>query len=73
MWWWDSRLFHERTASADAVIVAAVAATALERTASALSEDASEPPDESVRSSGGRLSIPELARCHIVVGQSPDR
>jgi len=54
MWWWDSRLFHERTASADAVTVAAVAATALERTASALSEDASEPPDESVRSSGGR-------------------
>ena len=72
MWWWDSRLFHERTASADAVIVAAVAATALERTASALSEDASEPPDESVRSSGGRLSIPELTWWHAVVGQSLD-
>ena len=33
---------------------------------------ASETPHASVRSAGGTLSIAELTRCHVVVGQSSD-
>ena len=75
MRWWDSRLIHEPTTSADAVVVkrspkpfSGLAFTA----ASALPEGASEPQDESVRVAGGTLGIPELTRCHAMVGQSPD-
>ena len=35
-------------------------------------EGASEPWNESVRLAGRSLGIPELTRCHAVVGQSPD-
>ena len=76
MRWWDSRLIHEPTASADAVLVKrspTVAETALVyRASSALPEGTSEPQDESVRSSGGTLSISELTWYHVAVGQSPD-
>ena len=40
----------------------------LRAASSALPEGASEPQVESVRSSGGSLSIPELTRYHAVVG-----
>ena len=75
MRWLDSRLIHEPTTSADAVVVKrspTVAETALVIASSALLEGASEPQDESVRAAGGTLGIPELTRCHTVVGQSPD-
>ena len=75
MRWWDSRLIHEPTTSADAVVVKrspTVAETALVTASSALPEGASEPQDESVRVAGGTLGIPELTRCHAMVGQSPD-
>ena len=72
MWWWGSRLIHERTASADALVVQPSPQALSTSLAELVSEDASEPPDESVRSEGGSLSIPELTRYHAVVGQSPD-
>ena len=76
MRWWDSRLIHETITSADTVVVKrspTVAETVLEsRGERALPEGASEPRDESVRVAGGSLGIPELTRCHAVVGQSPD-
>ena len=72
MWWWERRLVYEPTASADAVIVKRSPRALAAHGERSLSEDASEAPDESVRSSGGTLSISELTWCHVVVGQSPD-
>ena len=72
MRWWDSRLIHEPTASAATVVVKRSPKPFSRAAASALPEGASEPRDESVRVAGGSLGIPELTRCHAVVGQSPD-
>jgi hypothetical protein len=76
MWWCDSRLIHEPTTSADAVVVKrwpTVAETALVyRVSSALPEGTSEPQDEPVQAAAGTLGIPELTRRHVVVGQSLD-
>ena len=72
MRWWDSRLIHEPTTSADAVVVKRSPKPFSRAAASALPEGASEPQDESVRAAGGTLGIPELTRWHTVVGQSPD-
>ena len=74
MRWWDSRLIHEPTAPADAVVVKRPPRpSALATHGEPLCEGASEPPDESVRSADERLSILELTRCHAMVGQSPGR
>ena len=74
MRWWDSRLIHEPTAPADAVVVKRPPRpSALAAHGEPLFEGASEPPDESERSADERLSIPELTRCHAMVGQSPGR
>ena len=75
MRWWDSRLIHEPTTSADAVLVKrspTVAKPLLFTAASVQLDFASEPQDESVRAAGGSLGIPGLTRYHVVVGQSPD-
>ena len=72
MRWWDSRLIHEQTTSADAVVVKRSPKPFSFIASSALPEGASEPQDESVRVAGGTLGIPELTRCHAMVGQSPD-
>ena len=69
---WDSRPIDEPTPSADAVTVTALAGALSAAEASVQLDFASEPPDESVGSADGSLSIPELTRCHAMVGQSPD-
>ena len=76
MRWWDSRLIHEPTAPADAVVVKRpprALSRRMRQYGEPLFEGASEPPDESVRSADERLSILELTRCHAMVGQSPGR
>ena len=78
MRWWDSRLIHEPTAPADAVVVKRpprALSRRMRQYGEPLFEGASEPPDESVRSADAdeRLSILELTRCHAMVGQSPGR
>ena len=72
MRWWDSRLIHEPTASADAVLVKRspmVAKVALVyRVERSRRGRIGTSQVESVRSSGGILSIPELTRCHEAMG-----
>ena len=72
MRWWDSRLIHEPTTSADAVVVKRSPKPFSRAAASALPEGASEPQDESVQAAGGILGITQLTRYHAVVGQLPD-
>ena len=72
MRWWDSRPIDEPTTSSDVVTVTALPRALSTAAASVQLDFASEPQDESVRAAGGSLGIPELTRCHAVVGQSPD-